>query len=432
MLNFLPKTRLFAWAALCSISTLISCQKKTEDPIVPVQQTTQIGTAQQRIQAIQQSFANSGQASKLIDKVGSVATLTWEPLWDKSFEIGPNVYIPLRFREKKLGALRDLYGAKRFLIYSTSTKSASSAFWLATYTFDKMAEAQYLPDSPIFLATFSGTCALHLLDGEKRILTQYKQGTKLKKFPEQAGNTSNAQRCVTVYQCTYIARCHDGSGNDYNVYTYTSAPYQCQDPTSEPCPDWGLSWYQTDSHTYEDCTYSDDDPGIQPLPDTGLYFIRNFSGGNVLTVPGASTAAGTYLAMQPLTGAANQKWHVTSSYSQTTPAGTGSETTWYYNVTSLLSNKAADAEWGATSAGTPIWQWDFNGGEAQTWAISLEGDTPNAYLVIGRGTMTAGTWLGIIQSGSGSVQLGSWRFQTSYNSFATNPNALWYFDPTTP
>jgi endoglucanase len=91
---------------------------------------------------------------------------------------------------------------------------------------------------------------------------------------------------------------------------------------------------------------------------SGTYTIRNRNSGEVIDIPGSSTAQGTDLEQWPANGGANQQWKVTS-------LGCG-----LYSITSVSDGQSMDIYGQSTSQGARVDQWGYWGGGNQQFLIT--------------------------------------------------------------
>ncbi|WP_254878458.1 RICIN domain-containing protein [Streptomyces sp. NA04227] len=113
-------------------------------------------------------------------------------------------------------------------------------------------------------------------------------------------------------------------------------------------------------------------PGRSAALPEGTYKLVNAHTGKVLDASGGGTADGTPVVQWDDNGGANQRWRLT-------PAGDG-----YYTVTGAASGKVLDVPGNTPVPGTPLHLWQGNGGTGQQWQIALSDN--GAYTLTSRAT----------------------------------------------
>ncbi|WP_329600078.1 RICIN domain-containing protein [Streptomyces pseudovenezuelae] len=136
-------------------------------------------------------------------------------------------------------------------------------------------------------------------------------------------------------------------------------------------------------------TYSTIDLG-GGISDGATYTASNAGSGLMLTLPGGSTANGTYATQQNADNANDQKWKFVQQ-----PSG-------YFKVFNVASGKVLGVENQSTANGAKVLQWDDNGTPDHEWTVapnpaggfSLLNRLTGKYLEIPGGSTTAGTVAG--------------------------------------
>lgn len=155
-------------------------------------------------------------------------------------------------------------------------------------------------------------------------------------------------------------------------------------------------------------------------PAAGSYRLANAGSGLCLGVPGSSTSAGTQLAQNSCTGAADQTWKLTAS-------GGG------YTLAAANSAKCAGVRDASTSAGKAVEQQNCSGAATQVWTLTAV--SGNTYRVVNsnggkclnvKDSSTAPGAL-VQQNSCDSVTSKSWTF-TASGTVPTDPPT----DPTDP
>ncbi len=447
--RLLSQFRLLSAGALCSVMVAsLSCQKKTDNEPAPSPASAGSAVSSQEIRAAQEALSHSRQADKLAQKWSAKTTLNWFPVWDASFKIQGNLYVPLRFKVAGQEDTKAMIGAKKFLVLSGGVNNAIPR--VATYVFDKPAEAQYLDDAPATLTTFSGVYMLRNLASETSSYGRYRKGTRVRVATSKASataKTSAVNTCELYYTCSWQADCSRdpaGGGAPYTNYTTTVSAGGCQDPVQQACEEnWAKTWTQVGTpDVAEHCDGEGDDTPLPPpatYPASGLYIIRSLAM-KAFTVETASTSNGAYVYQTDFTGAGNQKWYVQEVPTSQVPHAIPS---WhYYTITALHSGKALFAIWG--DSGTPLTQWQPDGTPNQLWALlpndgvvalggmypfRLETAIQNSSNLI---TLNGGTadW----QANGTALSLrGSAGYAPAPNYFDyQNQSQSFYFEPTTP
>jgi hypothetical protein len=117
---------------------------------------------------------------------------------------------------------------------------------------------------------------------------------------------------------------------------------------------------------------------IRLADDGGIFLESAQAAERVLEVAAGSSDAGARVQFWGLnipTWRRHQQWNIVPAVRR--------GTTFYdfaVNILNENSKKCLDVQWNNQVAGTPVWQWPCNGGDAQTWRIvgpSCTGMNPN-------------------------------------------------------